>query len=482
VENQQLAYSQAFKQIARSVNSSLPLKKVLSSIAKSAAKALKATGCSIMLLSPQKGHLDIVAAYGLSDMYLKKGALDARKSLHEVMEGKTVAVFEAKSDKRTQYPEAADMERISSILATPIFQGGEVIGQIRVYTRQPTRFSHSDKDFISTVANLVSLALERAELRQMLRETHKEGISRGHKFIETPKLPTSSLRPSTFGHPSEEEFAKLLDFYKIEWLYEPRSFPLQWEGDKVTEMFTPDFYLPELDLYIELTTLKQSLITEKNRKVRRLRELYPDINIKLLTKNDYLKLLAKYGYGSLGATKVRGVDRVLFSHTQIQRRVKALAKQISKDYAGKQLLLVGILKGVVCFMSDIMQYISIPLDIDFMAISYYGSGGETSVKITKDLDTNITGLDVLMVEDIVDTGMTLNYVLGHLASHNPASLRVCTLLDKRVRRLVDVPLHYVGFEIPDEFVVGYGLDFRGEYRNLPFIGVLSPELADEEPK
>ena len=134
-------------------------------------------------------------------------------------------------------------------------------------------------------------------------------------------------------------------------------------------------------------------------------------------------------------------------------------------------------------MSDLMQHISIPLTTEFMAISYYGSnnGAEPAVKITKDIDTTIAGLDVLMIEDIVDTGMTLNYILNYLSAHNPESLRVCTLLDKRVRRLVDVPIDYIGFEIPDEFVVGYGLDYRGEYRNLPFIGILNSEII-EEPK
>ncbi|OGO59775.1 MAG: hypoxanthine phosphoribosyltransferase [Chloroflexi bacterium RBG_19FT_COMBO_47_15] len=179
---------------------------------------------------------------------------------------------------------------------------------------------------------------------------------------------------------------------------------------------------------------------------------------------------------------MKGIDQVLFSHTQIQRRVKALAKHVSRDYIGKKLVLVGILKGVMCFMSDLMQHITLPLNVDFMAISYYGTNNESAVKITKDLDTSIAGLHVLMVEDIVDTGMTLNYVLDHLASHNPASLRVCTLLDKRVRRLIDVPLDYIGFEIPDEFVVGYGLDYLGEYRNLPFISVLKPELIEEKGK
>jgi hypoxanthine phosphoribosyltransferase len=159
--------------------------------------------------------------------------------------------------------------------------------------------------------------------------------------------------------------------------------------------------------------------------------------------------------------------------------VRQLAKQISRDYAGKSLLLVGILKGVVFFMADLMRYISIPVGVDFMAISYYTSAASQAVRITKDLDSSIAGMDVLMVEDIVDTGMTLNYVLKHLEAHKPSSLQVCTLIDKRTSRLVDIPIAYVGFEIGDEFVVGYGLDHKGGYRNLPFIGVLKPELLVE---
>jgi bifunctional protein TilS/HprT len=480
VDSRDNRYSQAFKQICRVSNSLLPLNKVLNSVAKSAAKALKAAGCSIMLLSPQKAHLDIVAAFGLSDIYLRKGALKASESLPDVLNGETVAIFDATQDLRTQYPEAAEIEGISSVLAAPIMQKGEVTGEIRIYTREPRHFAQADKDFVGAVANIIGLNLEKNELYQLLKTEHEETVAKRRKLPDIAKLPSSSLRPASFGHPSEEEFAKLLDFYRIEWLYEPRSFPLAWKDDKVAEMFTPDFYLPELDIYIELTTLKQSLITEKNRKLRRLRELYPDVNIKLLNKNDYLRLLAKYGYGRLGETSIAGIDHILFSHTQIQRRIKALAKRITRDYTGRKLVLVGILRGVICFMADLMQNIPLPLAVDFMAISYYGTDNESSVKITKDLDTSIAGCDVLMVEDIVDTGMTLNYVLNHLASHNPASLRVCTLLDKRVRRLIDVQLDYIGFEIPDEFVVGYGLDYHGEYRNLSFIGALNPQLIEGE--
>jgi bifunctional protein TilS/HprT len=474
------SYSQALKQIARTANSQLPVRKALNSITKSATKAMKAAGCTIMLLSPHKEYLSIISSHGLSDIYIKKGALNAYKSLPEVMNGKLASIRDVQQDERAQYPDAALLEKIRSILGVPLVQKGEIIGEMRIYTEEIRRFSASDKDFVSTVANIVSLLLESSELNHVLTIDNKKKSDKQQKLMEAPKLPSSSLRPSSFSHPSEEQFAKLLDFYRIEWLYEPRSFPITWNGDKISEMFTPDFYLPELDLYIELTTLKQSLITDKNRKLRQLRKLYPGINIKLLNKNDYLKLLAKYGYGPFGGTKVKGIDRVLFSHSQIQRRIRALAKQISQDYEGQQLILVGVLKGVICFISELMQQISIPLTIDLMSISYYGTNTETAVKFTKDLDSSIKDLHVLMVEDIVDTGMTLNYVLNHLSSHNPASLNVCTLLDKRVRRLIDVPLKYIGFEVPDEFVVGYGLDYQGEYRNLPFIGALNPDIIKLE--
>ncbi|MFW6056434.1 MAG: hypoxanthine phosphoribosyltransferase, partial [Chloroflexota bacterium] len=218
---------------------------------------------------------------------------------------------------------------------------------------------------------------------------------------------------------------------------------------------------------------------EKNRKVRKLREMYPDINIRLVPKKDFVKLLSKYGYGPAGDAKVEGVGRVLYSSTQIQRRTRSLARRISKDYEGKTLVVIGVLKGVVCFLSDLMRHMSIPVKVDYMDISHYGGDGEV-VKITRDLDSSIADQHVLMVEDIVDTGMTLNYVLAHLRAHKPASLRVCTLLDRRTQRLANVKLDYVGFEIPDEFLVGYGLDYKDEYRNLPFIGVLKEKKPREQ--
>jgi bifunctional protein TilS/HprT len=468
------SYYSALKQINRVANSALSLKRICNSIAKSAARAVQANGCRILSLNPQKGYLITVGAYGLSDIYLKKGPLDVRKSLPDILDGKVVFIANAAKDERVQYPETALAQRISSILGIPVLDKGEAVGGIRIYTREPHQFSEADRSFLLSVADICAVVFQRAELHQLLEQGYRPSEKR-RRSSPTSSLPSTTLRPVSFAHPSEEDFARLLDFYCIEWLYEPRSFPLRWEGDKIAEMFTPDFYLPELDLYVELTTLKQNLLTEKNRKLRQLRVLYPEVNVRLLNKSDFLKLLAKYGYGPLGEAKVEGVDRVLYSHARIQRRVRTLARHVSRDYTGQRLVLVGILKGVVCFMADLMQHLSLPVTLDFMAISYYGGDGQV-VKITRDLDSSITGRHVLMVEDIVDTGMTLNYILNHLSAHNPASLRVCTLLDKRARRLVNVPLDYVGFEVPDEFVVGYGLDYKGEYRNLPFIGILHPEL------
>jgi len=294
-----------------------------------------------------------------------------------------------------------------------------------------------------------------------------------------PRIPVTGAPtdvPAPFAHNAEYEFARILDFYGIAWQYEPRSFPLRWERGHVNEAFTPDFYLPDLDLFVELTTLKSGLTAEKNRKMRQLQELYPDTNIIMLKKRDYLRLLTKYGYGAISPSQVPDIDRVLIPAVKLQERVVELGEKISEDYADKEPVLVGVLKGVMCFASDLMRQISLPTSIDFMSVSSYEGNGHAAVRILKDLELNIKGRDVLLVEDIVDTGMTLNHVIEYLQTKKPASVKVCTLLNKEARRLVNVPIDYVGFEIQDEFVVGYGLDFHERFRNLPFIGTLKHDL------
>ncbi len=168
------------------------------------------------------------------------------------------------------------------------------------------------------------------------------------------------------------------------------------------------------------------------------------------------------------------VGEVLVAADDLQRRVVELGAEISQDYAGRSLLLVGVLKGAVFFLSDLMRFIDIPVEVDFMAVASYGSATDSSgvVRILKDLDVAIEGRDVLIVEDIVDSGLTLQYLMRNLGSRNPRTLEVCALLTKPERRKVDLPTRYVGFEIPDRFVVGYGLDYAERHRNLPFVAVL----------
>lgn len=166
--------------------------------------------------------------------------------------------------------------------------------------------------------------------------------------------------------------------------------------------------------------------------------------------------------------------RVLVSEKEVDERIEALGKQISKDYEGKQVHLICVLKGGAFFMCELAKRISVPVSLDFMSVSSYGDGTASSgvVRIAKDLDESIEGKDVLIVEDIIDSGRTLYYLMDILRKRNPASLHLCTLLDKPERREKDVTVDYVGFEIPDEFVVGYGLDYAQKYRNLPYIGVV----------
>lgn len=172
------------------------------------------------------------------------------------------------------------------------------------------------------------------------------------------------------------------------------------------------------------------------------------------------------------------IEEVLLPEKDLQKAVKKLGKQISADYEGKNLMLVAVLKGSVIFMADLMRAITIPVSIDFMSVSSYGAGVKSSgvVKIIKDLDHDLTGYDVLIVEDILDSGLTLSYLTNVLRQRNVSSIKICTLLDKPERRKVDIKPDYACFVVPDKFVVGYGLDYDQKYRNLPYVGVVKPDV------
>ena len=175
-------------------------------------------------------------------------------------------------------------------------------------------------------------------------------------------------------------------------------------------------------------------------------------------------------------------DHILFSEEQLKARVREIAGQIDRDFAGKEPMLISVLRGSFIFMADLMRSITLPCTVDFMAVSSYGAGTTSSgqVKITKDLSESIEGRDIIVVEDILDSGNTLSYLLQILQARHPASMKLCTLLDKPDRRIKPVHVDYSGFSIPDEFVVGYGLDFAEKYRNLPYIGVLKPCVYEAE--
>jgi hypoxanthine phosphoribosyltransferase len=180
----------------------------------------------------------------------------------------------------------------------------------------------------------------------------------------------------------------------------------------------------------------------------------------------------------------RGVAEVLLEEQALRARIAELGEEISADYAGRDLLLVGVLKGAVFFMADLMRALTIPCEVDFMAISSYGAASDSSgvVRILKDLDIPLAERDVLVVEDIIDSGLTLSYLMRTLRAREPASLEVCALMTKPARREIDVPVRYIGFEIPNKFVIGYGLDYAERYRNLPYVGVLDEDFVPEAAK
>ncbi len=178
---------------------------------------------------------------------------------------------------------------------------------------------------------------------------------------------------------------------------------------------------------------------------------------------------------------INDVERVLLSAEDLSSRIAEIGAKITEDYAGKEILMIGVLRGAVIFMADLARTIKVPVAIDFMAVSSYGAAMNSSgvVRIMKDLDENIEGKHILVVEDIIDSGLTLNYLLDNLKSRKPASIKLCTLLNKPERRKVKVTIDYNGFDVPDYFVVGYGLDYAEKYRNLPFIGILKPEVYQD---
>ncbi|MBE0480434.1 MAG: GAF domain-containing protein, partial [Dehalococcoidia bacterium] len=272
-------FNRALGDIARAINSDLTSGEKLHYLVKTAAAALGVKGCSVMLLDAQKRRLFHAAAHGLSERYLRKGFLEADKSVADVLEGKTWIVPDMCEDPHVQFRDLAQEERIVSTITVPVKIKEEAVGILRAYSRIRREFTPDEIQFLSTAASLAGVVLQSGQAFVVEPESD---VARN----ESRQSLAAQVKTAAFAHPSEEEFARVLDFYQIDWIYEPRSFTLFYE-DKPPELFTPDFYLPSLDLYIEMTTLKATLMREKKRRVKRLGELYPDINIKLLARRDY---------------------------------------------------------------------------------------------------------------------------------------------------------------------------------------------------
>ncbi len=301
-----------------------------------------------------------------------------------------------------------------------------------------------------------------------------------------------------FAHPFEQDFSRILTYYRIRWAYEPTSFTLAWTPDgRPAEMFTPDFYLPDQRLYVELTTMRQRLVTRKNRKVRRLRELYPGVQIKLLYRRDYHRLVACYrredAPGEDGL--VCQIGRVLHTEEEIRSRVGELAAVIAGEatehrefgdrVVREPLVVLGAGRGSETFRSMLVAAlgeVGLPVETDRVDLTRYRTlSGACRVRVRRCPQLDLMGRRVLLVEDVVSTGLSLRYLQAWLRRRRVDAFDVCTLLDRRAARLVDVPVRYAAFEAPNEVLVGCGLNLRRHFRDLPFIAslVLEQSLAVE---
>ena len=283
-----------------------------------------------------------------------------------------------------------------------------------------------------------------------------------------------------FAHPAERDFSRLLSYYGIRWVYEPTAFALAWAADgRPSQLFTPDFYLPDHRLYVELTTMRQRLVTRKNRKLRRLRELYPNVQIKLLYRRDYLRLLDAYPGPACPPGPCR-VGRVVFPASVIQSRVAELASAIATDWTAATdtapLLVIGVGRGSEHFLDALVPAIrrlGTAVETDRVKLSRYRIvGGSQRVRVCQAPGVDLSGRRVLLIEDVVSTGLSLAYLSGWLIRRGVTSVEVCTLLDRRAARLVDVSVRYAGFEAPPDLLIGFGLSLRQQFRDLPFIATV----------
>ncbi|HET7092128.1 MAG TPA: phosphoribosyltransferase family protein [Thermomicrobiales bacterium] len=289
--------------------------------------------------------------------------------------------------------------------------------------------------------------------------------------------------PDPFAHPAEREFSRLLSYYRVRWVYEPTSFALAWdERGRPVECFTPDFYLPDHHLYIELTTMRQRLVTRKNRKMRRLREIYPDVRIKLLYRRDFARIAEVFPPSDELNRPVR-IGRVVFPEAAIRARLDRIAADLAAEIGGADSAAPAVLLGLgrepcrFCeAIANRLRQHGLTPPRDRIDVSRYRlHGASATVAVRRPPTTDLAGRHVIVVTDMINTGLTLAYLWEWLRRRGAARITGCALLSRESARLIETPVRHIGFEAPDEPLAGWGLRLRRQYRELPYIAAIEPE-------
>jgi hypoxanthine phosphoribosyltransferase len=287
-----------------------------------------------------------------------------------------------------------------------------------------------------------------------------------------------------FAHPAELDFSRILSYYRVRWAYEPTTFALAWNGEgHPVEMFTPDFYLPDHRIYIELTTMRQRLVTRKNRKLRRMRELYPTVRVKLLYRKDYHRLIGSYGPSRLQDSC--RIGRPLYTAEEINQAIDRVAQAVrERVQPADPLLILTVGRGAATFsqaLAGALERRGVPLERDSVRLTRFRSArGAGRVRVRRGPRRSVAGRRVLIVADIISTGLSLAYLASWLRRHGIQDVTICTLLDRKAARLVDLPPVEACFDAPNELLVGFGLRLLRRFSELPYIATIVAGPAVQE--
>jgi hypoxanthine phosphoribosyltransferase len=316
-----------------------------------------------------------------------------------------------------------------------------------------------------------------------------------HLAIDRNEAPRQELLPplrwllqpndDRFAHPAEIELARVLTFYGLRWAYEPTTFAVRWGRDgRPVEFVTPDFYLPEHDLYLELTTMRQRLVTRKNRKFRLLRETYPNVRVRMLYLRDFKRLRDVYGPSQV--ERESRISAILYAEQDVETRIAQLAQQLIEAWGGTlgcelshRRLLVGVGSGSDRFLTslgDNLRGLGVPVDLDRVALtSIAADPGPSRVRVSRPPATSLAGRSVTLVQEVLSSGLSATFLMAWMRRHGAAAVETCALMDREAARVVDVPVVCRGFAVPDVALAGYGLARRHEFRDLPYIAKIETD-------